>query len=139
MNIGVVPDPLNWERWEEAKALLEPARKLGGFEEVIDPDELLWAVMDGDELLAVATAWLSKRGYVEVKLIGGHDHRRWLGELANRIGAAAMEAGATRVIGIGRRAWGREILRHGWVKLSEDDDRMAVFALELGGHSAVGV
>jgi hypothetical protein len=39
---------------------------------------VLFAVLDGDELLAVATAWLSTEHYVEVKLIGGRDHRRWL-------------------------------------------------------------
>jgi hypothetical protein len=53
----------------------------GGFSLASRDDEVLFAVTDGYELLAVATAWLSVEHYVEVKLIGGRDHRRWLKEL----------------------------------------------------------
>jgi len=91
-----VPDPVNWEHWEKAKALLEPARERGNFASVLDPDEVLCAVMDGNELLAVATAWLSTERYVEVKLVGGRDHHRWLGQLDNVIGAGARMVGASR-------------------------------------------
>src|SRR5690348_10300518 len=114
--IGAVANPTGWHRWEEAKALLEPARARGDFPSVIEPDEVLFAVMDGDDLLAVATAWLSTDKYVEVKLIGGRDHRRWLVELDKVIGAAAAEAGATRLIGIGRAGWSKILQRNGWAK-----------------------
>lgn len=119
MQIGVVPDPRNWDRWGEAETLLEPARARGDFASVLDDDELLWAVMDGDDLLACATAWLSVDGFVEVKLIGGRDHHRWLGELDKRIGAASAEAGATRMVGMGRRGWLRSLRALGWDRIGE--------------------
>ena len=98
---------------------------------MIEPDEALWVVMDGDELLACATAWLSVKNYVEVKLVGGREHGRWLAELDKVIGAAAAEAGATHMIGIGRRGWGKSLKRLGWDRLSEADG-MTVYSRALG-------
>jgi hypothetical protein len=129
MIIGSVPDPLNWDRWPEAEALLEPARKLGGFERVIDPDEALWAVMDGDTLLGCATAWLGD-GFVEVKLVGGRDHRRWIPELDQMIGAAGSGAGASEMRGYGRRGWTKILCALGWDRLGEVDG-MTVYRREL--------
>jgi hypothetical protein len=130
VQIGYVPDPLNWDRWGEAKALLEPARARGDFPACWEPDELLWACVDGSGLLAAATAWLSAEGYVEVKLIGGKDRHKWLAELNDRIGAAARDAGATRLIAIGRRGWLRELKRLGW-EASDEADGMTVYSREL--------
>jgi hypothetical protein len=135
MQIRAIPNPTQWTRWEEAKALLEPARARGDFTDVIEPDEALFAVEGGDELLAVATAWLGTDNatgvrFCEVKLIGGRDHRRWLRALDCRIGAAAAEAGATRMIGIGRAGWSRILQRNGWVKCQPVDDHW-LFEREL--------
>jgi hypothetical protein len=130
LNIGAVLDPQGWHRWEEAKALLEPARARGDFDSVLDADELLFAVLDGDDLLAVATAWLSTDGFVEVKLIGGRDHRRWLKQLDEKIGTEARLAGATRLIGIGRRGWLRELKRLGWEQCQPVEDHW-LFARDL--------
>jgi hypothetical protein len=121
MEIGCVPDPLNWDRWPEAEALLKPAQERGGFAEAIEPDELLWAVIDNGELLACATAWLSSAHYVEIKLVGGRERHRWLAQLDEKIGAAAAEAGATQLVAIGRRGWARELKRLGWDSSSEVD------------------
>jgi hypothetical protein len=129
MMIGSVPAPLEWTHWKAAEALLEPARVLGGFASVIEPDEALWAVMDGDELLACATAWLGE-GFVEVKLVGGRDHRRWLKELDGAIGAAAKEAGATWLQAFGRRGWVKALGVNGWDSLGETDG-MTVYRREL--------
>ena len=121
MLVEVVPDPLNWEHWEQAKAFLEPAAKQGGFAQVIEPDEELFAVIDG-ELLAVATAWFAKdERFVEVKLVGGKDHRRWLKALDDRIGACAKEAGATSLRAFGRRGWTRFLRANGWEAFELDD------------------
>jgi len=120
--VGCVPDPLGWEHWEEAKAFLEPARIRGDFETVWEPDELLWAVMDGDELLAVATAWLGTDRTVEVKLVGGRDCRRWIKQLDDRIGAAALEAGATKLLAIGRVGWTKILRRNGWERVRSVED-----------------
>jgi hypothetical protein len=133
--IGVITDPRKWDRWPEAEAYLEPARARGDFASVIEPDEALWVILDGDELLAAATAWLSTEGYVEVKLIGGRDHRRWLRQLDEAIGAAARQAGATRMVAIGRRGWMRSIERLGWAKYGEVEDQW-IFTRELNESAA---
>lgn len=127
MLIGAVADPRKWDRWPEAEAYLEPARARGGFLSVLDDDEVLFAVLDGDDLLAAATAWLgtdSRTGEVraEVKLIGGRDHRRWVKQLDEAIGAAAAEAGATRLVAIGRGGWLRSIAPLGWEKCQPVED-----------------
>jgi hypothetical protein len=122
MQVGRVRDPRNWDRWPEAEAYLEPARARGGFPSVLDDDEVLFAVMDGDDLLAVATAWLSTDGFVEVKLVGGRDYRRWLKELDDAIGAAAAEAGATRMVAIGRGGWARSLAPLGWARCQPVED-----------------
>jgi len=129
MIIGAVPDPTHWARWPEAKALLEPARVRGEFPSVIEPDEALWAVMDGDELIAVATAWLGD-GLVEVKLLGGKDHPRWLGDLDRTIGNAAAKAGAKRMVGFGRLGWTKALHRLGWTRLRKIEDHW-IFVREL--------
>jgi hypothetical protein len=64
----------------------------------------------------------AREHYVEVKLIGGRDHRRWLGELDKAIGAAAAEAGATRMIGIGRAGWAKISGAIGWAKCQPVED-----------------
>jgi hypothetical protein len=130
MEIGVVPDPLSWDRWNEARAILDPARARGDFPAVWEPDELLWAVIDG-ELLACATAWMSSEGFVEVKLVGGRDHRRWLSELDKRIGAAAREAGATRLVAFGRAGWTKVLRAIGWEAFKLADGSVA-YSRQLG-------
>lgn len=131
MEIGFVPDPHNWTHWEKAKELLEPARARGDFPDVWEADEVVCAVTDGDELLAVATAWLSTDGFVEVKLIGGRDHHRWIAELDKVLGAAARDAGAKRMVAIGRAGWLKSIAALGWVKVGETDAKTFVYAREI--------
>lgn len=133
MIIAVVADPLNWDRWQEAKAYLEPARARGDFPDIIEPDEEMFAVLDGDALLAVATAWFSVDGnYVEVALVGGKDRHRWLKQLDEVIGAAARGAGATRLTACGRRGWLRELRALGWDRIGEVDGSF-IYARELRG------
>lgn len=128
MDILVVPNPRTWEHWEQAKAFLEPAARQGGFTEVLEPDEELFAVVDG-ELLAVATAWFAvDERFVEVKLVGGRDHRRWLTALDEKIGACAKEAGATSLRAFGRRGWTRFLRANGW-EASELDGSTAYVRL----------
>jgi hypothetical protein len=133
--IEVIADPHNWEHWEEARAYLEPARARGGFAEVIEPDEELFAVLDGDELLACATAWFDVgENRVEVKLVGGRDHRRWLADLDKDIGAAARGAGATRLIALGRAGWRKALPALGWAVIGETGGS-TIYARELRAKS----
>lgn len=131
MQIGAVLNPLQWDRWPEAEALLEPARARGDFPSCLEPDEVLFAVMDGNELLAAATAWLSTENYVEVKLVGGRDYRRWIRLLDERIGAEARAAGATRLMAIGRAGWLKELKHMGWDRLRAVEDHW-LYLRELG-------
>lgn len=124
MQIGFVADHEDWEYWPQAKIYLEPARKVGGFASVIEPDEILWAVMDGDELLACATAWLGD-GFVEIKLVGGKRHRLWIKELDEMIGKAAKDAGAGMLVAFGRHGWTGVLARQGWTIKKMDNGNMA--------------
>lgn len=120
MEIGSVPNPESWEHWAKAKAFLEPARALGGFDSVIEPDEALWAVMEDGELLGCATARMCE-GFVEIPLVGGRDFRRWIAELDNVIGAAGKDAGATWMLAMGRRGWVKILCALGWDVMGELD------------------
>jgi hypothetical protein len=114
---------MEWERWPEAEALLEPARARS--DEVIDLlgfNEMLWAVLDGDDLLACATARLTEDDGCEVMLVGGRDHQRWLKELNDTIGAAAAEAGATRMVACGRPGWRKALKAMGWASEGVSSD-----------------
>lgn len=82
--------------------------------ERVEPNDLLWVAMEGDELCAAAIAWLSTDGECEVKLMGGRDHRRWLGLMSETIGNAAKDAGAYKLVAIGRAGWRRIAALHGW-------------------------
>jgi hypothetical protein len=131
VNIGYVPDPLKWDRWTEAAALLEPARATADeVFELIGFNHLLWAVMDGDELLAVATARLTEDGDCEVILVGGRDHQRWLRELNDGLGAEARRAGARRLVASGRRGWVKALRALGWDSLSVGADTLYSRELE---------
>lgn len=130
MQIGLVPSPREWDLWPEAEALLDPARKLGDFDTVLDDRELLWAVMDSGELLACATTRMTTDKHWEVILVGGHDYRRWVGELDNILGRAARDAGADRMLAMGRAGWRRALEALGWDRMGVVDG-MTVYTREV--------
>ena len=120
--IGVVVDPQSWELWEQAKAYLEPARARGDLPEVIRDHDELFVALDGDDLMGCATAWFNAdENFVEVRLVGGRDHRRWVGEMDQAIGRAALEAGATSLRAWGRRGWVKTLGAVGWESIQLND------------------
>ena len=127
--IGWVNDPLNWDRWQEAEKLLEKARHPTAGQ-ILEHNYLVWAVMDGDDLLACATARLTEDDECEVILVGGREHRRWLKDLDNAIGAAAAEAGATRMVACGRPGWRKALKAMGWASEGAGDLTVYSRALE---------
>lgn len=132
MEIGYVPNPQEWDRWPEAEAMLEFARNFDPARRaILRPHFTVWAVMDGNDLLAVATARLTVEQGCEIILCGGRDHRRWVKELSEKIGVAAAEAGATHIAIFGRAGWAKSLKALGWA--SEGDGRMRAYRRSLEG------
>jgi hypothetical protein len=132
MEIGCVPDPLNWDRWPEAETMLQRAQAYDGNRRpVLRPHFTIWAVMDGDDLLAAATARLTAEKGCEIVLCAGRDHRRWVKELSEKIGVAAAEAGATHIAIFGRAGWAKSLKALGWA--SEGGGRLRTFRRSLEG------
>jgi hypothetical protein len=137
LNVGAVPNPRDWEHWPKAEAFLEPARRLGNFDTVLEDDEALYVAMDGDELIGCVTARLCE-GFVEIPLIGGRDHLRWIPELDQMIGLAAHEAGAKWLQGWGRRGWEKTLTVLGWAKIKQDSKSNLYFRhLERNGNDVI--
>ena len=120
-----VADPERSEHWPEFKAFLEPARVRGGCDTLIGPNEVLWAVLDGNKAIGAATARLLVDDTAEVVLVGGVRHREWIKELDDRIGAAAAEAGATHLRAYGRRGWLKSLCANGWERKGQRDGFVA--------------
>lgn len=103
--------------------MLEPARARSDEPiELLGFNEVLWAVLDGDELLACATARITEDRACEVMLVGGRDHKRWLKQLDAEIGKAAAEAGATQMFASGRPGWRKALKAMGWGSESVSSD-----------------
>lgn len=117
MIIGIVPDPLRHPDWPQIKAFLEPAAQRGGGE-VYRDRWAVWAVY-GPELIGAATAHLAEGGWGEVILVGGVNHKRWIGRLDRKIGNWLHDEGMTVVRAYGRKGW-RKVLKD-WTVIGEKD------------------
>jgi hypothetical protein len=127
MEIGVIADPENTVYWPQIEAFLTPAAKRGNLAELIGEHELCWGVLDDGELVAALTGrWLPDERQIEVILVGGRDHRRWLRALDAEIANWARLEGATCVRAYGRKGWGKVL---GWKLIGEAD---GFYAYERG-------
>jgi len=121
--IGMIADPLSWDRWPEAKALLTPAldesdEDWPGVESDLSTEcAQLWAVLNGGTLMAAAITRmvLTKGGEVaEVFLVGGHGFREWIGPLHDVIARSAQEVGCVGMRAYGRAGWMPSLRALGW-------------------------
>lgn len=126
MQIAWLPEPESHPLWPEMLRLLKPAAEFGGMP-VRDEDELVWIIYNGPILYAVATTLLWDDGEAELRLAGGHCHRKWAGLLSETVSAWAKSAGAKRLTGRGRRGWSRYARELGWSRLGEDEDGRLIF------------
>lgn len=121
LEIGVVPNPEQSEHWEALQAFLRPAADRGGLGALIGFNQPLWAVLEDGEPIAAATARPLVDGSVEIVLVGGRDHHKWLAELDATIGRDAREYGASELRAYGRRGWARALTKLGWEIMGERD------------------
>lgn len=121
--IGMIRDPLSWEHWPIAKAFLHPALMQGDEDwpeveaALTSNEQQLWAIMDGSRVIASAVTRIAlTRGgeVVEVYLVGGDDHRRWLAALNDTIAVSARDVGCIAMRAYGRVGWLKSLGRLGW-------------------------
>ncbi len=110
--IGLVKNPLQWEHWSEAEAMLDPALALSDetwidVKRALDADtmQLVAVVREGGDPTAVAIVRTIKTkvgDMIEIFVCGGRHFHEWAIDLAN-----AIEDGARRTGCVGVRTWGR--------------------------------
>lgn len=122
--VSFLPDPTARPDWHIIEAMLRPALSDGElFDEAID---ICWVAFCGRELLGAATTRLRTDGAAELRLVGGHEFRRWVGPMEQVICDWARAAGASRLMARGRMGWRRAMLA-GWAALSTDDENKTHF------------
>ncbi len=116
MQLGQVASPLEWERWPEAKALLDAALRQGDETWASVEAELsagtmqLVAIVDGPRLIAagVIRSALTPRGeMLEIVLAAGPDMATWASFGLGALRQGARDAGMTGVRLAGRPGWAR--------------------------------
>lgn len=127
MMAGIEPDIRSSPYWTTAEAYLSAASRLGGGVPVLEEGEQCWAFYDwrfnginapSFELLGCATTRLTEDA-AEIILVGGRDHRRWIGAFEDLVMCWAEDEGARRLIATGRPGWKR-ILKD-WSVIGERD------------------
>jgi hypothetical protein len=123
--IGMIADPLTWDRWQEARAYLHPALMESDQDwpeaeaDLAKNDTQLWAVMSkgGGQLLAAAVTRIvrARAGeVVEVFLVGGRGFREWIGPLNDVIEMSARQIGCVGMRAYGREGWLPTLKANGW-------------------------
>lgn len=120
--IGMIRDPLQWDRWPEARAMLDPALQRSDdawpeIEAALSFDDMqLWAVLDGQSLLAAAVtriALTKGKEVIELFLLGGEQHQRWLAALDDTICQNAPPS-CVAIRAFGREGWKKPLGVQGW-------------------------
>lgn len=114
MEVSYLPDASAHRLWPQIRALLKPAADYGSVN-VDDPEQLVWIAYENGTVFAAATTLLWADGEAELRLAGGCRHKEWCGELSNIVSEWARNAGARKLVGRGRKGWGRYARLFGWV------------------------
>lgn len=120
MIVGIVPDPENAPDWEQIKAYLEPAAKLGEREVLNEHDEV-WTATEGDELYGAATACLKHDDELgEIVLVGGKEREMWIPQFDRLVGMWFRMEGMKAMRAYGRKGWRRDLEALGWKVIGEE-------------------
>jgi hypothetical protein len=93
------PEPIDIETWPSIHALLEPALALAGepvallIDLLLSNQNRLWVLREGGDLIAAAVSE-DEGDCLSIRLMGGKDVARWIGDAVNTI---RLEAGAKNV------------------------------------------
>lgn len=121
--IGRIGNPLSWDRWPEARALLLPAIERSdenpeAVEAGLADEKLqLWCVLEGEAMRAATVTHIAntKRGeVVEVYLVGGAGMEAWIAPLNDEIEAQSREIGCVALRAYGRKGWRDPLAELGW-------------------------
>jgi hypothetical protein len=107
MQFGAIRDPLKWDGWHQAEALLGDEGQLL-LPSLNDGLATLWVAIDGAVKMALVTELIDAPQGREcfLRLIGGHDRGEWLPFLANVIEWAKAQ-GCVALEGTMRPGWER--------------------------------
>lgn len=124
LTIGLIADPLQWAGWLRAKDMLVPALELHAEwpqieAQLADGTAHLGIVSEGgdqDLLAAMVLRTVATRSgqMIEVLLIGGRDHQRWIAPLSAMLEHGARQAGCVGLRAWGRPGWTPALSRLGW-------------------------
>ena len=123
LDIGLIPHPLAWDRWPEARALLSPALDLSDEtweaveSQLFEGKADLGAVLKGGDLYAamVLRTIEGKEGPVtEVFLIAGREYQLWVPRLSSMLAEWSLKSGCVGLRAWGRPGWKRILEREGW-------------------------
>lgn len=124
MEISHLPDPHLRADWPVIEAMLAPASEAETFDPAID---VCWLAYEDGMALGAATTRLRDDGVAELRLVGGHEFRRWIGPMEAVVCDWARLCGAYRLISRGRKGWVRLARTFGWVPLGTDDEGKETF------------
>lgn len=127
LELSYLPDPTAREDWPIIEAMLAPASETDVFDPAID---VCWIAYEGNVLLGAFTTRLTTDGIAHLRLVGGHEFRRWFREGEEMVTEWARAAGASRLVARGRMGW-RRVMPAGWVSLGTDDEGKALFSKDL--------
>ena len=135
MLVSTLPEPERHPLWPGIHRLLAKAAARLGSAHVWEPDDLLWIVIDDQEIVAVLSSRLLVDGTAEIVNGSGHRAAQWVRPMDEKLCQWARAAGAPAIICRGRKGWGRLGRGLGWKVVGRDGAAM-VFRKTTGSPDA---